>query len=302
MPESPPEASPSSAPSQATSEAELGARLRSRYGPWALVAGASDGIGECFVRRLAAAGIHVILLARREPLLRSLAADLEREYGIEVRTLVADLTAEDLDERVAKGVADLEVGLLVYNAGAVHGAAPFHEQPLEHALGLVALNCRGPVTLAHRLGQGMRERGRGGIVLLTSMAGLSGSSYTATYAATKSFDLVLAEALWHELAPHGVDAMAVVAGATKTPSMLNSQPGFENYEGIMEPDDVAAGALRNLGRGPVWVAGAGNRAAASGMLPVPRIALINAMSQATAGLYGLPFHEAKGEEFGELEE
>lgn len=299
MPESTPDASPSDTP---PSEAESSARLKSRYGPWALVAGASDGIGECFVRRLASAGINVLLLARREALLGALAAELQREYGIEVRTIVADLTAEDLDQRVAAGVGDLEVGLLVYNAGAVHGAAPFHEQPVEHALGLVALNCRGPVTLAHRLGRGMRERGRGGIVLLTSMAGLSGSSYTATYAATKSFDLVLAEALWHELAPHGVDAMAVVAGATKTPSMLNSQPGFENYAGIMEPDEVAAGALRNLGRGPVWVAGAGNRAAAGGMLPVPRIALINAMSQATAGLYDLPFHEAKGQEFGELGE
>lgn len=276
-------------------------RLRERYGPWALIAGASDGIGESFTRRIAAAGINVLMLARREPLLESLAESIRSEHGVEARTIVADLTADDLDERVGRGVGDLEVGLLVYNAGAVHGAAKFHDQPVDHALGLVALNCRGPVLLTHRLGKAMRERGRGGIVLLTSMAGLSGSSYTATYGATKSFDLILAEALWHELAPHGVDAMAVVAGATRTPSMLESQPGFESYPGIMEPDDVANGALRNLGAGPVWVAGEANRTAAAGLIPVPRVVMVNAMSQATAGLYGLPFDEARGKEFPDLE-
>lgn len=289
--------SSSSAPSSHNSNADL----RERYGPWALIAGASDGIGECFARRLAAAGIHIILLARRESVLKDVAASIREEYGVETRILVADLTGDDLDARVEKGIAGLEIGLLVYNAGAVHGAKAFHDQPVDHALGLVHLNCRGPVLLTHRLGQGMRERGRGGILLLTSMAALSGSAYTTTYAATKSFDLILAEGLWHELAPHGVDAMAVVAGATKTPSMLNSQPGFENYEGIMEADDVAAGALRHLGNGPVWVAGEGNRAAAQGLMPIPRIAAINGMSQATSGLYDLPFHEAKGREFGELD-
>ncbi|HPG27251.1 MAG TPA: SDR family NAD(P)-dependent oxidoreductase, partial [Myxococcota bacterium] len=244
--------------------------FRARYGPWALVAGASDGIGECFARALARRGTNLVLLARREPLLADLAAELRARHGIETRCLPADLTGDDLDRRVADATDDLEVGLLVYNAGAVHGARPFHDQPVEHALGLVALNCRGPVLLAHRLGRRMRDRGRGGMLFLTSMAALAGSSYTATYCATKSFDLVLAEALWHELTPRGVDVMAVIAGATRTPSMLTSNPGFEDYPGLMEPEDVAAGALANLGRGPVWVAGKANRETAKGMMPVPR--------------------------------
>ena len=147
----------------------------------------------------------------------------------------------------------------------------------------------------------MKARGRGGILLLTSMAGLSGSAYMATYAATKSFDLVLAESLWHELGPHGVDVMAVVAGATRTPSMLRSNERFEAYPGIMEPDEVARGALENLGRGPVWVAGAHNRQAAAGLLPVSRTGLVNAMSEATAGLYGLPFAPVEGVDFAELD-
>jgi len=191
--------------------------------------------------------------------------------------------------------------LLVYNAGAVHGAKKFHDQPIEHALGLVDLNCRGPMLLAHRLGRPMRERGRGGLVLLTSMAALGGSSYTASYNSTKSFDLILAESLWHELAPDGVDAMGVIAGATRTPSMLTSNPSFEEYPGIMEPEDVAKGALANLGRGPVWVAGAENRERAKGLAPVSRTAIVNGMSEACAQLYDLPFSAVEGVDFAELD-
>jgi short-subunit dehydrogenase len=275
--------------------------FRSRFGPWALVAGASDGIGECFARELAERGLNIVLLARREALLEELATDIRSKHGVEARVLVADLTGDDLDERVATGIGDLEIGLLVYNAGAVHGANKFHDQTAEHALGLIALNCRGPVLLAHRLGGPMRERGRGGIVLLTSMAALGGSSYTASYNATKSYDLNLAESLWHELAPDGVHAMAVVAGATRTPSMLSSNPIFESYPGIMEPEEVAKGALANLGRGPVWVAGAENRERAKGLMPESRIAAINGMSEACAQLYDLPFVPVEGLDFGELD-
>ena len=275
--------------------------FRERYGPWALVAGASDGIGESFARQLADRGLHVALLARREALLEEVASDIRAQHGVETRVIVADLTAGDLEERVVRGTEGLEVGLLVYNAGAVHGAKTFHDQPLDHALGLVNLNCRGPMILAHRLGGAMRERGRGGMLLLTSMAALGGSSYTASYNATKSFDLILAESLWHELAPRGVDVMAVVAGATRTPSMLNSNDAFENYPNIMEPSDVAAGALANLGRGPCWVAGASNRETAAGLWPLPRTAVVNGMSEAAAQLYDLPFTRVDGADFPDLE-
>ena len=105
--------------------------FRARYGPWALVAGASDGIGECFARALARRGTNLVLLARREPLLADLAAELRARHGIETRCLPADLTGDDLDRRVADATDDLEVGLLVYNAGAVHGARPFHDPPVE---------------------------------------------------------------------------------------------------------------------------------------------------------------------------
>jgi short-subunit dehydrogenase len=282
------------------SAADPAVAFRARYGPVALVAGASDGIGEWFARAIAEAGIDVILLARREAVLARLCGEIGREYGVEARPLVADLTAPDLEARVESAVQGLEVGLVVYNAGAVHGVAPFHEKSLEHALGLVDLNCRGPILLAHRLGGRMRARGRGGIVLLSSMVAFSGSAYVATYAATKAFDRVLAEGLWRELAPHGVDVLGVVAGATRTPSMLASNPGFASAPDLMEPEAVARGALAALGRGPLWIAGARNRELAKGMEPVSRVALINAMSGASAALYGLSDAPVAGADFGEI--
>ena len=264
------------------------------YGPWAVVAGASDGIGECFARQLAERGIHVALLARRKARLDELAAGIQAEHGVQTRSIVADLTDAQIGDTVAEATADLDVGLLVYNAGAVHGADKFHDQPVDHAMTLVNLNCRGPVLLTHHLGGRMRERGSGGIILLTSMAAACGSSYMAAYGATKSFDMIFAEALWHELTPHGVTALSVVAGATRTPSMLKSNPHFESYPNIMEPEDVARGALAHLGKGPCWVAGDINRETAKGFWPAPRVALVNGMSAATAGLYDLPHTEVEG--------
>jgi short-subunit dehydrogenase len=271
--------------------------FRDRYGPWALVAGGSDGIGGCFARELAARGINLCLVARRAAVLESLAKDIRAERGVEVRTLALDLTDDGMVERLAEATADLEVGLVVYNAGAVHGAKKFLDQPLAHGLGLVRLNCVGPMSLAHHFGRRMRERGRGGVLLISSLAALSGASYIASYAATKSFDLIFAEALWHELAPDGVDVLCAVVGATRTPSMLSSNEKFEAYPGIMEPREVAAGALDHLGRGPSWVPGSANIAAARGMWPVSRVEVANAMSEKTAQLYGLPHTRVTGVDY-----
>ena len=146
----------------------------------------------------------------------------------------------------------------------------------------------------------MRERRRGGILLVSSLAALAGSSLTAAYNATKSFDLILAEGLWHELAPDGIDVLGALVGATRTPSMLASNPAFEDFPSLMEPVDVAEGALQALGEGPVWVAGAHNQALAGSLLPVSRVGIVSAMSRATAELYRLPFSEASGRDFGEL--
>ena len=271
--------------------------LSVRYGPWALVAGASDGIGEAFARELAAGGLNLVLLARRTGLLQQLAASMESEHGISTRCITADLTSPDILAQVREHTDDLEIGLLVYNAGATHGAAHVLDKPLESALGLVALNCVGPLSLSHHLGGRMRARGRGGIMLLSSLASLSGGSYTAVYNATKSFEMILAEGLWHELKPQGVDAMCLMVGATRTPSMLNSMPSFADYPGLMAPAQVAAEGLGFLGRGPMWVAGAHNREIARRLLPNPRVPQIKALSAASAGIFGKPVLDPEGEDF-----
>jgi short-subunit dehydrogenase len=258
--------------------------FRERYGPWALVAGASAGLGEAFARLLAARGLHVLLLARREEALARLATDLRRAHEVEVRTEAIDLARGDLAAAVERTAAGLEVGLLVYNAA--HSAiGPFVERPLDEHLRVLDVNCRGPLALAHVLGGAMARRGRGGMVLMTSLAASQGNPLLASYAASKAFELVLAEGLWAELRGSGVDVLACRAGATRTPGYAASRP--RRSVRLMEPEDVARQALDALGHGPSAVTGALNRVAAFALgRLLPRRASIGIMGRATRRLYG----------------
>jgi short-subunit dehydrogenase len=255
-----------------------------RYGPWALVAGASAGLGEAFARLLAARGLHLILLARRGDALARLAAELRGAHGIEVRTDALDLARADVADAVARAAAGAEVGLLVYNAA--HSAiGPFLDRPLDEHLRVVDVNVRGPLALAHVLGGEMARRGRGGLVLMTSLAASQGNPLLASYAASKAFELVLAEGLWAELRGRGVDVLACRAGATRTPGYAASRP--RRRVPLMEPEVVARQALDALGRGPSAVTGALNRLAAFAFSRLlPRRASIGIMGRATRRLYG----------------
>ena len=260
------------------------------YGPWALIAGGSEGIGLAFARRLAAAGINLVLLARSADTLQGAADALQAEYPIEVRTEAVDLTADGLETRVADLAKELEIGLLIYNAGAMHCAELFLNRPLADAQKLVALNCNGPLVCCHILGTAMRERGRGGILLLSSMSGLGGGAYTAAYGATKSFDIVLAEALWAELQPAGIDVLGLICGATDTPAMARSGIDFGEESGFtpMNPEDVAREGLAALGSGPLHVAGEGNREMAE-VLRGDRKQAIEFLSMGTSMLFNKPW-------------
>jgi len=274
-----------------------GEAFRERFGPWAVIAGGSDGIGAAYAREAAGRGLNVALIARRIEPLTSAADSLAAEFGVETRALQADLTDPAVAEILAKATADLDVGLFIYNAGSNPGAGQFLDLPVEDAVFLVDLSCRGPALLAHHFGRRLRERGRGGMVLMSSMACLAGSGNQATYAATKAFDTTLAEGLWIELAPQGVDVLGVLAGATRTETMLAQRP--EEFDAAMDPLEVAQGALDHLGKGPNWVPGTENRAAAKGMWPTPRVALVNGMTQASAALFELPMQAVEGLEFHE---
>jgi short-subunit dehydrogenase len=261
-----------------------------QYGPWALIAGGSEGIGLCFARILAAAGINLVLLARRSEPLQAAKQQLCEEYPIEVLTHSLDLTAADLEKQLTGITRDLEIGLLIYNAGAVHGAGLFLDEPLERTRKLIGLNCTGPAIFCHHLGSAMRQRGRGGILLMSSLSGLTGGAYIAAYAATKAFDIVFAESLWAELTPCGVHVLGLVAGATDTPAMNTSGIHFEPGQ-AMDPMTVALEGLEQLPHGPLHVVGEDNRQGAAILRGEDRRQSIALMSAGSAGLYGLPIPE-----------
>jgi short-subunit dehydrogenase len=270
-----------------------------RYGPWAVVAGGSEGTGRSFALELAARGLNLVLLARGAEALDAAASEVRARHSVEVVTAALDLTSPGFEDLFAGICADKDVGLVVYNAGSMHGAGLLIDQSLERAMRLVRLNCAGPLFFAHHFGQRLRKRGRGGIILMSSMAGLAGTGFAAAYAATKAFDIVLAESLWFELGTAGVDVLGLIAGATRTPAMERSGVRFGDVAAggsgndagpnviPMEPDDVVAEALAHLGEGPVWIAGARNREAAEWLRRAPRGEIVNAMSLASAQLYGL---------------
>lgn len=260
------------------------APFRDQYGPWALIAGASEGIGAAFAAELAARGLHLVLVARRAAPLEALAARLRAAHGVEVRVAAVDLASPSLLDELRVAVAGAAVGLVVYNAAASL-IGPFLEQPLADKLRILDVNCRGPIVLADAFGREMVARGRGGIIVMASMAGAQGSALIATYAASKAFDLVLAESLWDELREHGVDVLACRAGATRTPAYEASRPAVEAGP-VMEPDAVAREALAALGKVPSMVPGLGNRAAAFFMGRVlPRRAAVTIMGRATRKMY-----------------
>ena len=226
------------------------------YGPWTLVAGASEGLGEAFARAAAAHGLNLILVARRPALLEALAAEIRVAQRVEVQTLAGDLADPAFLTVIERAAAARDIGLLIYNA-ALSVTAPFLDQPLEQHLRAIDINCRAPLRLTHSFGQLMRGRGRGGIVLMSSLTGFQGSPLLSTYGATKAFNLVLGEGLWDELEVNGIDVLVCAAGATTTPGYLASRKGpASGFEPAPRtPEAVAREALDRLGRGPVLVPG-----------------------------------------------
>ncbi len=220
-----------------------------RYGPWALVAGGSEGLGACFAELLAADGFDLVLVGRKPEALEETAARC-RTAGREVRCLAVDLAAPDAAGRVANGCGDLEVGLLVYNAGANAYGSPFVDGELERFRTVVELNTTSRLALAHHFGSLMKKRGRGGMLFVGSMAGYRGSPHNALYNSAKAFGRIFSEGLWYELAPHGVDVVEFVVGAMRTPAM--ARRGMVFGPDVADPADVAREGLAHVGDGPVW--------------------------------------------------
>ena len=261
--------------------------FRDRYGPWALVAGASEGLGAQFATQIAARGLNLVLLARRAHELAVLGDAVAAEHGVEVRALALDLADPEAVGAAKRETDDLEIGLLVYNA-ALSCIGPFLDAPLEKHLTELDVNCRGPLVFAHGFGRAMAARGRGGILLMSSLAGAQGAPGISHYAATKAYNTVLAEGLWGELRGRGVDVLACCAGATLTPRYLanqKAQGGGSLPAPQMDPAAVAAEALAALGRKPSVIPGAANRVAAVFMQRLlPRRLAVSIMGKSTRGM------------------
>lgn len=258
-----------------------------RYGPWAVVAGASEGMGASFSTKLAARGMNVVLIARRTEPLEKLASDLRASHPVEIRVHSLDLGRADSISGMRDATESLDVGLLIYNA-AYSPIGTFLEIDVEDHLKAVDVNVLGPLRMSHYFGRRFTQRGRGGIILMSSMSGLQGTAMVANYAATKAYDAILAEGLWYELREKGVDVLGCLAGATLTPNYESSTDRIPS-RGLarpMRPDDVTEQALRDLGRQPTAVSGRRN-AAASILLSrlLPRRAAIEMVSKETERMY-----------------
>jgi len=223
-----------------------------RYGPWAAVAGASEGLGAAFADALAARGLNLFLMARRADVLEGVAERIRRERGVATRCLAIDMADPGLGGALDAATADLELGLLVYNA-AFAPVGTFLDLPEASLLQAVDVNVRGPVVFVRRLAPALRARGRGAVILMSSLSGLQGSPRIATYAASKAFNTILAEGLWGELREHGIDVLASCAGAIRTPGYAGT--ATREAPGTLDPEEVVRWTLAALGRGPRVVPG-----------------------------------------------
>lgn len=262
-------------------------QYQTKYGPWALIIGGSKGIGEAYSRQLAAKGINLVITARGADQLEKLATELTQTYNIKVQTIVIDLNDTNVLEHVKPQIEDLEIGLLVYNT-AYYDIKEFYDCDIDSHLRTLNVNCRSLLLFTYHYGQLMKQRGKGGIIIMSSMSGWQGAGLLSTYAATKAFDTVLGEGLWEELRASGVDVLSFVAGATRTPNFQAMTPKEKQKDAFpMMPEQVAKEALASLGKYPLRLAGPINKIVFFIISRfVPRKQAIRFMSHMNRKLYG----------------
>ena len=267
--------------------------IAEKYGPWALIVGASDGCGALFAERLAQEGLNVVLVARRHHVLDKVAKAIQQRTGAETRTLAIDLTDTDASKSIVDATADLEIGMLVYCAGGDPNYQPFLANPISAAETLLQRNCLVLMRLCHHFAGPMVARGRGGIVNFTSGAALAGGRNMVAYGGTKAFDMVFTEGLWAELHDKGVDVLGLVLGMTDTPALrkLEFERGRlksldEVPQGAVSAASVVDEAFANLGDGPTIATGDDVRMASELFKSMTRNEVVRLIMQASAEVMG----------------
>lgn len=224
-----------------------------KYGPWAVIAGASEGTGRAFARLLAAKGLSLVLIARRLEPLDELAAEIRSKNGIECVTASIDLSKHDAIDRIVEVTGNRDVGLFVSNAGSDPNGTRFLDGDVQIWIDLMNRNVMTTMQSSHHFGRKLVKRGRGGLLLVNSYACYGGGSFIAVYSATKAAELCFAEGLWAELNDKGVDVLTLVMGMTDTPEFRKvlAKSNRTLPPGTAAAEDVAAFGLLNLANGPV---------------------------------------------------
>ncbi|MCU0704398.1 MAG: SDR family oxidoreductase [Fimbriiglobus sp.] len=258
------------------------ARLRTRYGPWAVVTGASSGIGRETAVLLAEAGLNLVLVARTRALLDQLGQELTARHAVEVRVLSLDLAAGAAVGELATATADLDVGLLVAAAG-FGTSGPFLDTLDAAEEEMLAVNCRAVLGLTRVFGRRFAARGRGGVVLFASIVGFQGVPNAAHYAATKAYVQSLGEALAVEWKPLGIDVLTSAPGPTRS--------GFGDRAGMtmgaaLTPQEVARGTLRALGRRATTLPGLLTKVLTWSLATAPRWLRVRIMGGIMSGMTG----------------
>jgi short-subunit dehydrogenase len=214
---------------------------KSIYGGWALVIGASEGLGEAMARDLAQRGMNVAMVARGEAKLRGAADRVASAFGVETLPIAADLADPNVLDVIRGGLGGREIGFLIYNCAAEFGGE-FLDQALDRHLTNIQVNCVAPTVVLHHFAGEMTQRGRGGIVAVSSLAGVQGLYAWVTYGASKAYEMILGEGLWYELQHQGVNATAFMVGSTYTPNFQRNQVERNTlFAKSRTPDDLPSG-------------------------------------------------------------
>ena len=254
--------------------------FKSQYGPWAIVTGASSGIGRAIAKEAAEAGLNLVLVARRGAELQQLATEVAASHGVQTLVLSGDLSIREEVQRIEEKTRGLDIGLLIAAAG-FGTSGNFMDANLEGELSMLQVNCRAVMELSLLFGRRLVQRGRGGIILFGSLVGYQGTPHAAHYAATKAYVQTFAEGLHAELGAKGVDVLASAPGPVL--SGFGERAGMQM--GLAEkPERVARATLAALGKRMTVTPGFVSKFLTWSLMTAPRGLRVRIMGQIMGGM------------------